>query len=106
MGWLVLNEYEAEIAVTPEGAFAKYDIVQSRLVEQRMMIEAEPNRSRAFTALTTMIIIAVDCDCWLEVVPSGYLGFDMVAGEERAMTVNAGAQLIAVMAAAKESVTA
>jgi hypothetical protein len=95
MGWLTLNEYCAEVSLTPQGAFARFDPDASRLVEQRLLIDAEPNRCRAFTARTTMIHIAVDCDCWIEVVPSRYEGIDLAAGAERYMTVNAGAHLIA-----------
>jgi hypothetical protein len=94
VGWLVLNEYSAAISVTPEGVFAKFETDASRLVEQRLLVEAEPNRSRAFTMRTTLVHVIADCDCSLEVVPSAVPGIDLTAGEERYITVNPGAHLI------------
>jgi hypothetical protein len=95
MGRLTLTEYEAEIILSLDGAFAKFNPETARLVEQRMFVEAEPIRSRAFTARTTLIRVIADTAVWIEVVPSQYLGIDLPAGEERLMTVQADAQLVA-----------
>ena len=97
--WLVLNEYVAELAVTPGGeAWAKFDCVDSRLVEQRLLLADEPRKARAFSKLTNLLHVSVDADCWIEIVPSQYVGgIDLAAGEDRWLHVTPGAQLIAVI---------
>ena len=95
MGRLVLNEYAAALIESASGLLAEIDPVKDRLVEQRMELFVGPMRSRPFTARTNVIVVAVDCDTWIEITPSNGTEYDMAAGEEQVIRVAPGAQLTA-----------
>jgi hypothetical protein len=96
MGWVVLNEYCADLVEGPDGVFAKFDAEKSRLVEQRLELFPGPVEARPFTARTNLVHITTDCDVWIEIEPNpGGADMDMDADAARWACVAPGSQLTA-----------
>lgn len=93
MRWLTLTEFHAQF---PGGQTAVFDYA-APICEQRLAIDAELGRSRAFTARTTLVHLIADTSCWVTVSQPA-ISMDLSAESNQYIPVLAGAELTVIEA--------
>jgi hypothetical protein len=91
MGWLLVTEFTAQFL---GDGYAHFNCAKP-LVEQRLMIDSQPTRSRAFGMETNLIHVRADSNCMIEIdTPS--VSEDIAAGANQYLAVTPGAVLTVI----------
>ena len=91
MGWLTLTEYSGRHLGSGQMQFD----CASPLVEQRLLIDDQPTRSRAFSIQSTLIHVRADCACLLE-LENPFVSVDLAANAEQYFAVISGGSLTVI----------